>query len=446
MAADKRDPPLRLVCSDELGQLKVVQTADGDQLGTAAVASTWGQPFKLQWIDCIALGSASGIGDTASAVLAVARCSGSIELLSPLAGELLGTIPATPITAAGSGSAPQQQQDAVRVRGLHLLWGAGGSGSGSNGGGAEGPPPLPSVLSVTEGGTASVHAPAAGSRGSWEQQASWQVPAGVCCTAYDPATGRLAVGCQGTELRLYDCASGDLVFAFKGGKPNSVGLVDRPWNTAIVFLPPLASTDSSGGSDGGPGDRLLVGTGYQKVRLYDKAKGKRPQMELAWGEGRVTCMALEPQSHRVWLGNGLGQIEVLDVVSRRFSGAVKGLAGGVRALAVHPTQPVLASVGLDRYLRLHATHSRRLLAKVYCKTLPTDASMLPPIEQQQERKQRRRKGAASSEDDDDEEEADEKQERAPQRKHSKHRGAGGSKRQRDNRRRQQGAGGEARSN
>ena len=180
-----------------------------------------GQPDKLQWIDCIALGSASGIGDTASAVLAVARCSGSIELLSPLAGELLGTIPATPITAAGSGSAPQQQQDAVRVRGLHLLWGAGGSGSGSNGGGAEGPPPLPSVLSVTEGGTASVHAPAAGSRGSWEQQASWQVPAGVCCTAYDPATGRLAVGCQGTELRLYDCASGDLVFAFKGGKPNS---------------------------------------------------------------------------------------------------------------------------------------------------------------------------------------------------------------------------------
>lgn len=81
------------------------------------------------------------------------------------------------------------------------------------------------------------------------------------------------------------------------------------------------------------------------------------------------CLA----GHRVWLGNGLGQIEVLDVVSRRFSGAVKGLAGGVRALAVHPTQPVLASVGLDRYLRLHATHSRRLLAKVYCKTLPTGA-------------------------------------------------------------------------
>lgn len=32
---------------------------------------------------------------------------------------------------------------------------------------------------------------------------------------------------------------------------------------------------------------------------------------------------------------------------------------------------MLASVGLDRYMRLHSTASRKLLAKVYCKTLPT---------------------------------------------------------------------------
>lgn len=35
---------------------------------------------------------------------------------------------------------------------------------------------------------------------------------------------------------------------------------------------------------------------------------------------------------------------------------------------------MLASVGLDRYLRLHSMHSRQLLAKVYCKTLPTGAA------------------------------------------------------------------------
>ena len=48
-------------------------------------------------------------------------------------------------------------------------------------------------------------------------------------------------------------------------------------------------------------------------------------------------------------------------------------AGAVRAVAVHPSAEVVASVGLDRHLRLHSTHSRQLLARVYCKTLPTGA-------------------------------------------------------------------------
>lgn len=52
-----------------------------------------------------------------------------------------------------------------------------------------------------------------------------------------------------------------------------------------------------------------------------------PQMDLAWGEGRITCMALEPSGERCWLGNGLGSIEVLDLAAKRFTGAVKGLAG-----------------------------------------------------------------------------------------------------------------------
>ena len=129
------------------------------------------------------------------------------------------------------------------------------------------------------------------------------------------------------------------------------------------------------------------------------------------------------------MGNGLGQIEALDVAAARFVGAVKGLAGGfpccclasqpacmlaclqgcavllavacraaapqrlpthpshctalpcpagaVRSLAVHPQGSVLASVGLDRYLRLHSVHTRQLLAKAYCKTLPTGAPPLP---------------------------------------------------------------------
>ncbi|KAL4424916.1 hypothetical protein ABPG77_009645 [Micractinium sp. CCAP 211/92] len=414
---EDRPPPLRLIYSDELGQLKVVQTADGAQLGTAAVAATWGQPDKLQCIDCVQLGSAGGAADTATAVLALARCSGAIELRSPLSGDLLGTIPPAS-SPAGNGSG--QAADAGRVRGLHLLWGEGEAAGG-----------LPAVLSVTQGGMARLHAPvpADGQQqqqeaqqqqqqqaAAWQERRAWQVPAEVCCTAYDPGSGRLAVGCQGAELRLFDVASGELAFAFKGGKPNMVGLVDRPWNTAVAFLPPASPSSSTEGSSSAPGSRLLVGTGHAKVRLYDAEAGKRPQMELTWGDARITCLALEPDGQRCWLGNGKGRIEVLDLRTQLFSGTIKGLAGSARGLAVHPELPVLASAGLDRYLRLHDRHTRQLLAKVYLKTLPTavafcptDASMLPPpakaaaTEKRRGKERRRRRSEAAAADSGDKE-------------------------------------------
>lgn len=89
---------------------------------------------------------------------------------------------------------------------------------------------------------------------------------------------------------------------------------------------------------------------------------------------------------RCWVANGLGQVEVYDFRAGRFAGAIKGIAGSVRSLALHPDRPVIASVGLDRFLRLHDTGSRRSLGKVYLKTLlthvdfcPADVSMAAPV-------------------------------------------------------------------
>lgn len=106
----------------------------------------------------------------------------------------------------------------------------------------------------------------------------------------------------------------------------AVGLVDKPWNTAIAFLPPSSTSDGgngaaagasgdaaaggSGDAPGAAGTRLLVGTGYHKVRLYDSAAGKRPQMELSWSEGRITALALEPDGE--WC---LCLLQILDIVA-----------------------------------------------------------------------------------------------------------------------------------
>ncbi|XP_031467950.1 WD repeat-containing protein 74 [Phasianus colchicus] len=52
----------------------------------------------------------------------------------------------------------------------------------------------------------------------------------------------------------------------------------------------------------------------------------------------------------------------------RLLKCLKGVGGSVRGLQCHPSLPLVASCGLDRFLRLHSLHDKRLLHKVYLKS------------------------------------------------------------------------------
>lgn len=67
----------------------------------------------------------------------------------------------------------------------------------------------------------------------------------------------------------------------KGAKPNRVGLMDKPWNTAVAFLP------------GSQGKQIIVGTGQHKVRMYNVSQ-KRPVLSVEFGESRITALAPHP--------------------------------------------------------------------------------------------------------------------------------------------------------
>ena len=60
-----------------------------------------------------------------------------------------------------------------------------------------------------------------------------------------------------------------------------------------------------------------------------------------------------------------------------MGGALKGSSGSVRSLALHAGQPLIASAGLDRCLRVHSTATRKLLGKLYLKQQLTSVSFLP---------------------------------------------------------------------
>lgn len=85
----------------------------------------------------------------------------------------------------------------------------------------------------------------------------------------------------------------------------------------------------------------------------------------------------------MWASNGTGHIEAFDLRAGKMQGSLKGPAGSVRSLALHPdpSQRLIASVGLDRHLRVHSTTTRQCLSKVYVKTQMTDvawAAVPPP--------------------------------------------------------------------
>ena len=92
----------------------------------------------------------------------------------------------------------------------------------------------------------------------------------------------IALACHGSELSIWDLQQGQKQYQAKGNKPNRIGLVDKPWNTAAAFLP------------GSEGQRVAVGTAYHKLRIYD-VKSKRPALDMEFGEAKITTLA--PQSN-----------------------------------------------------------------------------------------------------------------------------------------------------
>ena len=67
----------------------------------------------------------------------------------------------------------------------------------------------------------------------------------------------------------------------------------------------------------------------------------------------------------LYTGDTTGRVSRVDLRTLRLSGTYKGNTGSVRDIAIHPTLPRLATVGLDRIMRVFDSESRQQLHRVY---------------------------------------------------------------------------------
>ena len=155
--------------------------------------------------------------------------------------------------------------------------------------------------------------------------------------------------------------------------------------------------------------RIVVCTRFHQVRMYDTSMSTRPIRNFDVGEMPLLTLRLSSIPNQVIVSDSHSNITTVDIDTKTVCGKYKGATGAVVSLAViessydeksnTQTPPVLACVGLDRFLRLFNINTRIEIARVFCKTKMTQVVVLDVPKSEQ--KQLVRKRDANSDNDED---------------------------------------------
>ncbi|KAJ1697040.1 hypothetical protein LUZ63_005552 [Rhynchospora breviuscula] len=333
-------PPLRALTTDSLGLIKVVEVR-GKGGGTPQVVETWGPPDASRSV--VATSYADRKKDP---VLAVARKNGLIEFLNPLKGDVLTTI-----KASESGSTDQSSSANDLLVGLHFFKSKQEDSFSM----------LGTLLTCTEKGKVCVRSVGrsdAPSDQSMDSPNEWSVTNGgqVLCSSLDPSENYALFGGKHVELNLWDLNTSKKIWAAKPPRPNNLGISIPTWFTASTFL---CKDDHR---------KIVAGTNQHQVRLYDITSQRRAVISIDFRESPIKAVREDTDGHTVYVGTAIGDLASFDMRTGKMVGCYKGkCCGSIRSIAKHPDLPLIASCGLDTYLRIWDTNKRQLLSAVFLK-------------------------------------------------------------------------------
>ncbi|XP_050375947.1 uncharacterized protein LOC126793457 [Argentina anserina] len=331
-------PPLRALTFDELGLIKVTE-ARSKQGGVPKMVERWGDPDASK---CVL---AASMDDRKFApLLAVARKNGTVEVLNPLNGDLHFSVSKTGESGA------QDEEDAVS--GLHLF--------------AKQNLELASrsctLLTCTTKGNASIRSyevtKSAGDVTSIGSSRTWNVCAGgdISCSKVDGSESYSLFGGKRVEMNVWDLENCAKIWTAKSPPKNSLGIFTPTWFTSATYL----SKDDH--------RKFVAGTNSHEVRLYDISAQRRPVISVNFRETPIKAIAEDSDGHTIYVGNGSGDLASIDIRTGKLLGCFLGkCSGSIRSIARHPEFPVIASCGLDSYLRVWNVKTRELLSAVFLK-------------------------------------------------------------------------------
>ncbi|XP_020973112.1 uncharacterized protein LOC107625103 isoform X2 [Arachis ipaensis] len=274
-------------------------------------------------------------------LLAVARKNGQIEILSPVSGDLQATI--------SSSSDLDLQSDVV---GLHLFAKANLELSTR---------PC-TLLTCTSKGNASVKSiditDSSIESSCLDSSKAWNVCASgsIECCKVDGSEKFALFGGKGVEVNLWDLDNYSKIWNAKSPPKDSLGIFTPTWFTSAAFL---RKDDHR---------KFVAGTNSHQIRLYDISAQRRPVLSFDFRETPIKALAEDIDGNSIYVGNGSGDMASFDIRTGKLLGCFTGkCSGSIRSIVRHPELPVVASCGLDSYLRIWDTKTRQLLSSVFLK-------------------------------------------------------------------------------
>ncbi|KAH9328844.1 hypothetical protein KI387_000952 [Taxus chinensis] len=330
-------PPLRLLSFDVLGLVKVIEV-HGEK-GKPEVVQKWGHPDSKRSILATSLSAHSQ-----NPRLAVGRKNGVVEILDPTNGTVCSTheIGSTELSESANGPSP----DNDHIVGLHMF----GRNSSNK------------FLACTEKGNAIIRSFEMEHANSislpLDSPHGWKIcgSGSVSCCEVDGTEKYAAFGGKGIEMNTWDLEKGTKLWTAKAPPRNSMDLFTPTWVTAVTFL---SKEDHR---------KIVIGTCQHEVRLYDIAAQRRPTLSFSFQEHPIKVVEEDLDGYTVYVGTGSGDVASFDMRTGKLLSSFKGkCSGSVRSIVRHPGLPLIASCGLDRYLRIWDIKTRQLLASVFLK-------------------------------------------------------------------------------
>jgi WD40 repeat protein len=167
---------------------------------------------------------------------------------------------------------------------------------------------------------------------------------------------RCAVGGREQLLRMWDLETSQCAWKARNLTNDWLDLKIPEWIRCIRHRPQHPS-------------HIFTATAHHKLRLYDINAGRRPVLDFCPSERALLTLSVTPNPNYVIAGDSTGTMMLLDVRNGQQLGSYRGSGGALRDIVHHPdpSMPVVASVGLDRFLKIHHSITRRLIKRIYLK-------------------------------------------------------------------------------